>query len=98
MSATEKRIQRLASLDQARMKGIQAEGRLKEFEPVLKAREVAYMRELIATTRTQGEVYDAAVWKLVALNDLVLDLDRAIERGQSAARKMQELSEAGGGE
>ena len=86
-----KRQKRLASLSQRVTKGEQAKHLLQQLEPFFEARRQAYYVELVARTRDYGEIYEAGVWKMVALDDLVRELDNDIGGGAMAERKLEEL-------
>ena len=88
-----KRSKRIAKLDLDRVKGERARVLMDQLEPVFEQRRQAYFIEAVTETRKTGEAYAAAVWKMVALDDLVTDLDRDISRGSQAARKLQEMQE-----
>lgn len=61
--------------------------------------DAAYKDRLVAETRNKGEVSEAEVWKLVALDDIEKDLAQAMRAGINAERKIDELvKQAGGGE
>ena len=101
MSTTKDRIARIARLDRRRLKGLEAENTLRQLEPRLRARQERYLRELVVNTKREGAVDSATVWKLVALGDIIQDLDSEVAKGRTAEKNLAEMNEqaqAGGGE
>ena len=86
-----KRQKRLESLRRRANKGEQAKLILGQLESVFEARRQSYFMELVTRTRADGRVYDAGVWKMVALDDLVQELDNDIGGGIAAEQKLEEL-------
>ena len=93
MSEDIKRAKRMARLDIARIKGERAKLMLEQLEDVFEKRRQAYYVELVSKSRQEGAVSAATVWKMVALDDLVGDLDRDAGAGRIAERKLSELKE-----
>ena len=98
MSAAIDRFRRMNDLDAARLKGVLARQKIEAVESELAAQQEIYIKELMANSRVNGEVYDAAVWKMVAIQDVVQRLYDDVARGDHAAVKLSEMSNAGGSE
>lgn len=98
MSAAIDRFRRMNDLDAARLKGVLARQKIEAVESELAAQQEIYIKELMANSRVNGEVYDAAVWKMVAIQDVVQRLYDDVARGDHAAVKLNEMSNAGGSE
>lgn len=86
-----KKAGRKIRLDNARVRGTHAETTLKTIEPALANLEQQYRCELVVNTRKNGEIHAPSVWKLVNLDDLVIDLERAISGGRIAERKLKQI-------
>ncbi len=88
----------VARLDVTRARGDQAQVAKEALKPLIDARADAYYRDVVTNTRREGKVDEATIWKMVALDDLVSDLQKAISRGAIARRKLEseEIAKAGG--
>ena len=93
----EDRARRYDRLDKQRLKGVRAENVLREAEPFFEARRQAYFQELVTRTRQDGHIAEDVVWRMVALDDLVGDLDRDVGGGKVAEKKLEEMRNARGG-
>ena len=89
----EDRTRRIERLDRQRLKGLRAESILEVLEPALEGRRQAYFQELVTRSRADGHVAEDVVWRMVALDDLVGDLDRDVGGGKVAERKLEEMRE-----
>lgn len=99
MSDSVLRFRRIEGLDNTRLKGVRARQQLEAIEAELAAQQERYIKELIAKTRTNGAVYEAAVWKMVGISDIVQKLYSEAAKGDRAAAILHDMSqEAGGGE
>ena len=95
---SEDRTKRIARLDKQRLKGARAENVLRDMEPILEARRQAYFQELVTRSRREGRIAEDVVWRMVALDDLVQDLDRDVGGGRVADRKLEEMKRDVGGD
>ena len=87
------RARRIVNLDKEVQKGRVAQTILQTMESALEARRQAYYIDLVTQSRKEGKVDEGTVWKMVALDDLVQDLDNDIAGGNIAARKLEKISE-----
>ena len=87
----EDRARRMDRLDKLRIKGNVAVNLLREFEPFFEGRRKAYFQELVSRTRADGHVAEDIVWRMVALDDLIGDLDRDVGGGRAAEKKLEEM-------
>lgn len=97
MSTPMDRIKQIETLDATRIKGARARQTREMVEDVLAKAQDRYMKELIARTRGDGAVYEAAVYKIVAISDIVQDLDNIVGRGERAAKKLNNMQQTGDG-
>lgn len=88
---------KIESLTQRRLRGQRAETQREALDGLFSERQGAYLRELVSKTRLGGQVSEGEVWKLVALDDVMTDFEKLVRRGREAARKLDKLQEAGGG-
>ena len=78
----------VARLASKRHQGENAEIQLRQFTPMIEELQKRYYQQLVSNTSAAGEVDDSTVYKMVALNDLVLELKTMMRRGKEAARKL----------
>lgn len=76
-------------LQQKVTKGVQARQQIDEYKPYLAKRQKVYLTELLMRART-GEPTESAVYKLLALDDVVNDLEQDIQTGKKAAQKLND--------
>ncbi len=95
---SDKETTRLSAVAQ---KGENASVTMRQMVPVFEKLQTRYYRDLVINTRTKGEVDAQTVYKMMALDDLIQELDTASRRGGTASAKLekQRLSkQAGGGD
>lgn len=92
---SDKEITRLSEVAQ---KGENAEVQLRMMLPTFEALQDRYYRELVTNTQANGEVDNQTVYKMVALNDVIVEIKAAGRRGRAASAKLekQRLAKAGG--
>ena len=91
----EERTEAMAKADVVRLDGVRAQQQLEMLKGLVEDEQKAILAELMAKTRSAGEVYDAGVWQLVALERLVQNMVDRIHTGKRAAKKMKSYSELG---
>lgn len=77
------------TLEQRVSKGVKARQELEEYSGRFQKLQARYLSELVFNAR-QGEPTESAVYKLVALDDVVSDLDQDVKTGVTAAQKLNE--------
>ena len=89
----ERRAKRIALLDERRIRGNRADAQRQAIDGLLADRQAAYLKSLVSTSRTDGAVAEAEVWKLVALDDIRWDLEAQINAGRSAEGELADIAE-----
>ena len=91
----EERTEKMARADVTRLDGVRAQQQLDALKALVEQEQKDILAELMAKTRSSGEVYDAGVWQLIALDRVVENMVNRIYGGKRAARKMQDYSKLG---
>ena len=91
MMDPQKRTKEIERLDRLRLEGDRARYQREAIEEVFAEQHKRYVSLLIGKTRSQGDVSSPEVWKLVALDDMLQDLDQAVGEGRSAEKKLADL-------
>ena len=72
-------------------RAVRARQELDEYRPYLAGRQRQYLTELLNKARA-GEPTETAVYKLVALDDVVNDLEQDIQTGVRAGQKLEAIA------